>query len=169
MDNWPVAPRLLEDLYTVADAVVFGNLMISLLNHVDRVTSASLAEMVNVLAPIMTEPGGIAWRQTTFFPFALTSQLGRGVALRAQLASERYDTARYGSIPTVDAAATYDAETSRVSVFVVNRSQTDETELTIELNGLTVESEAFAQTLHDDDPFAANVLSDPERVAMQPN
>ncbi|HYP46107.1 MAG TPA: alpha-N-arabinofuranosidase [Propionibacteriaceae bacterium] len=169
VDNWPVAPRLLEDLYTVADAVVFGNLMISLLNHVDRVTSASLAQLVNVLAPIMTEPGGIAWRQTTFFPFALTSQLGRGVALRARLTSERYDTARYGSIPTVDAAATHDAESSRVSVFVVNRSRSDETDLTIELDGITPESEASATTLHDDDPSAANVLSDPERVGTQPN
>ncbi|HJB64351.1 MAG TPA: alpha-L-arabinofuranosidase, partial [Candidatus Microbacterium pullistercoris] len=71
--EWPVAPRLLEDVYSVLDAVVFGNLMISLLKHADRVTSASLAQLVNVIAPIMTEPGGIAWRQTTFFPFAITS------------------------------------------------------------------------------------------------
>ena len=58
VDNWPVAPRLLEDAYSVADAVVFGNLLISLLKHADRVTSASLAQLVNVIAPIMTEPGG---------------------------------------------------------------------------------------------------------------
>lgn len=63
IDNWPIAPRLLEDTYTVADGVVVGNLLISLLNHADRVTSASLAQLVNVIAPIMTEPGGPAWKQ----------------------------------------------------------------------------------------------------------
>ena len=78
-----VAPRLLEDVYSVADAVVFGNLMISLLKHADRVSSASLAQLVNVIAPIMTEPGGAAWKQTMFFPFALTARLAQGEALRA--------------------------------------------------------------------------------------
>ncbi len=73
--NWPTAPRLLEDAYSVADAVVVGSLLISLLRRADRVTSASLAQLVNVIAPIMTEPGGIAWKQTTFFPFAVTSEL----------------------------------------------------------------------------------------------
>ena len=85
VDNWPIAPRLLEDIYSVADAVVFGNLMISLLKHADRVTSASLAQLVNVIAPIMTEPNGLAWRQTTFFPFALTSRLAQGTALSIRL------------------------------------------------------------------------------------
>ena len=70
IDNWPVAPRILEDEYNVTDAVVVGGLLISLLKHADRVTSASLAQLVNVIAPIMTEPGGPAWRQTTFSPFA---------------------------------------------------------------------------------------------------
>ena len=68
IDEWPVAPRLLEDSYRVMDAVVVGNLLISLLRHADRVKAASLAQLVNVIAPIMTEPGGPAWRQTTFFP-----------------------------------------------------------------------------------------------------
>ena len=77
VDNWPVAPRLLEDTYTVADAVVFGSLLISLLKHADRVTSASLAQLVNVIAPIMTEPGGGAWRQTIYWPFLFASRHGR--------------------------------------------------------------------------------------------
>jgi hypothetical protein len=80
----PAADRPLEDAYSVADAVVVGNLLISLLRHADRVTSASLAQLVNVIAPIMTEPGGAAWRQTTFFPFALTSQLAHGNLVRSR-------------------------------------------------------------------------------------
>ncbi|MDQ4138551.1 MAG: alpha-L-arabinofuranosidase, partial [Actinomycetota bacterium] len=81
-EGWPYAPRLLEDVYSVADAVVLGNLLITLLANSDRVTSASLAQLVNVIAPIMTEPGGAAWRQTTFFPFATTSRLAKGVVLK---------------------------------------------------------------------------------------
>ncbi len=93
VDEWPVAPRLLEDSYSVVDAVVFGNLLISLIRHADRVTAASLAQLVNVIAPIMTEPGGPAWRQTTFFPFAITSRLARGVTLELKLDCPTYETA----------------------------------------------------------------------------
>jgi alpha-L-arabinofuranosidase len=56
--DWPVAPRVIEDEYTVADAVVVGSLLISLLRHSDRVTAACLAQLVNVIAPIRSEPGG---------------------------------------------------------------------------------------------------------------
>ena len=115
LDNWPIAPRLLEDVYSVADAVVFGNLMISLLKHADRVTSASLAQLVNVIAPIMTEPGGPAWRQTTFFPFAITSRLAQGEALELKLDVADVRRPRtYGEVPLVDAVATHDAETGRI-------------------------------------------------------
>jgi alpha-N-arabinofuranosidase len=69
--EWPVAPRVIEDEYNVADAVVVGNLLISLLRHSDRVTAACQAQLVNVIAPIRSEPGGPAWRQTIFHPFAL--------------------------------------------------------------------------------------------------
>src|SRR5215207_10503486 len=83
--DWPVAPVLLEDRYTVADAVVVGDLLITLLRNTDRVHSASLAQLVNVIAPIMTEPGGRAWKQTTFHPFAITSRLAQGRALELKL------------------------------------------------------------------------------------
>lgn len=52
-----MAPRLLEDIYTAADAVVFGDLMITLLKNADRVRAASLAQLVNVIAPIMDGAG----------------------------------------------------------------------------------------------------------------
>ncbi|WP_280175092.1 alpha-L-arabinofuranosidase C-terminal domain-containing protein [Micromonospora cremea] len=77
-EDWPVAPPLLEDHYSVADAVVVGGLLISLLRHSDRVTAACQAQLVNVIAPIMTEPGGTAWRQTIFHPFARTARHARG-------------------------------------------------------------------------------------------
>ena len=169
IDNWPVAPRLLEDVYSVADAVVVGSLLISLLKHADRVTSASLAQLVNVIAPIMTEPGGPAWRQTTFFPFAVTSRLARGRSLAVKLDSPAYETALYGSVPVVDAVATHDAESGRAAVFLVNRSHSDEVTATIEVAALGTVGVLSAQSLYDDDVAAANTLADPERVGLTAN
>ena len=169
LDNWPVAPRLLEDVYNVADAVVVGNLLISLLNHADRVTSASLAQLVNVIAPIMTEPGGPAWRQTTFFPFALTSALARGQALQVGIECDTHETARYGTVRTIDGAATHDGETGRTAVFLVNRSQEEAAEVDIDVSSFGSTSTVEATTLTDSDVYAANTRDDPERVAPSAN
>ena len=76
--GWPVAPEILEEAYNMQDALTFGGACISLLNHADRVKVACLAQLVNVIAPIMTETGGTAWRQTIFHPFSDFSNLGRG-------------------------------------------------------------------------------------------
>src|SRR5690606_12037461 len=151
IENWPVAPRILEDSYSVLDAVVFGGLMISLLKHADRVTSASLAQLVNVIAPIMTEPGGPAWRQTTFFPFSVTSRLAQGEALELKLDSPTYETARYGEVPLVDAVATHDADAGRSAAFLVNRSTTDQITVTIDVAGLGDVSVLETHTLTDAD------------------
>lgn len=169
IDDWPVAPRLLEDAYSVADAVVVGSLLISLLRHADRVTSASLAQLVNVIAPIMTEPGGSAWRQTTYFPFALTSRLARGVTLKLKLESPTYDTALYGEVSVVDAVATHDADTGDTAVFMVNRSLTEAVELTVDVSSLGPVRVVDAQTLHDADIHAKNTLDAQERVGLRPN
>jgi alpha-N-arabinofuranosidase len=169
IDNWPVAPRILEDNYSVLDAVVFGSLLISLLKHADRVTSASLAQLVNVIAPIMTEPGGPAWRQTTFFPFATTSRLARGASLRLELETPSYDTARFGSVPVVDAVATWDEESSSAAVFLVNRSQDEAVTITIDLTTLGDATIVATHTLSDDDLDATNSLEQPERVGLVPN
>ncbi|MGN6743125.1 MAG: arabinosylfuranosidase ArfA [Amnibacterium sp.] len=169
VDEWPVAPRLLEDAYSVADAVVVGNLLISLLKHADRVRSASLAQLVNVIAPIMTEPGGAAWKQTTFHPFALTSRLARGEVLKPALDVPTYSTATYGDVALVDAVATRDPESGDVAVFLVNRSLEEATTVSIDLERLGGLRIAETHTLTDADPFAANTLEDQDRVAPGPN
>ena len=105
--------------------MVFGNLLITLLKNHDRVAAASLAQLVNVIAPIMTEPGGDTWRQTTFFPFSVTSRLAKGEVLRPRIEAGTYTTAVYGEAPLVDAVATADAATGESALFLVNRSQTE--------------------------------------------
>jgi alpha-L-arabinofuranosidase len=67
-----------------------------------------MAQLVNAIAPIMTEPGGDAWRQTTFFPLAVTSRLAVRSSLLVKLESDTYQTDLHGELPTVDAVATHD-------------------------------------------------------------
>lgn len=100
----------------------------------DRVHSASLAQLVNVIAPIMTEPGGSSWPQTTFHPFALTARYAKGDVLRVPVRVETYETARYGPVPLVDAVATHDAETGAVALFLVNRSTSNATPVEVDLH-----------------------------------
>ena len=96
--EWEEHPALIEDVYTLADAVVVGTLLITLLRHADRVHIACLAQLANAIAPIMTEPGGAAWRQTIFYPFALTAAYARdGMVLRVEPESPTIETARYGA------------------------------------------------------------------------
>jgi alpha-N-arabinofuranosidase len=113
-------PRI-EDVYSTLDAVVVGDLLVTLLNHADRVRIACQAQLVNVIAPIMTEPGGEAWRQSIFYPVATTFAAANGHSLRARVTAPTHDTAGYDDVPTVAAAATHDPETGDVAVFVTNR------------------------------------------------
>ncbi|WP_084128820.1 alpha-N-arabinofuranosidase [Demequina sp. NBRC 110055] len=152
-DDWPVAPPLEEDNYSVADAVVVGNLLITLLRHTDRVHSASQAQLVNAIAPITTEPGGAAWRQTIFHPFALTAAHARGEVLRVAVDAPSYDNARFGQSALVDAVATYDRESGEVVVFAVNRATEDSTRLELDLASLGELSLIEAVTYANDDPF----------------
>ena len=169
LDNWPYAPRLLEDQYSVTDAVVVGSLLISLLKHADRVKAACLAQLVNVIAPIMTEPGGPAWRQTIFFPFAITARRAQGTVLRLVVESPSYDTAAYGSAPLMDAVATIDDDSGAVSVFLVNRSQDAATIVSIDIGSLGSVRVVESITLAEDDSNATNTLAQPNRVAPSPN
>lgn len=169
-DEWRVAPRQLEDVYSVADAVVVGSLLITLLKNHDRVRSASLAQLVNVIAPIMTEPGGDAWRQTTFFPFSVTSRLARGEVLRPRIEVGTYATTVHGSegavdAPLIDAVATVDG--TDAAVFLVNRSLTEAITVTIDLAGFGTTEIVESVTLWDDDVYAKNTLADQERVSLK--
>jgi len=144
---------------------VFGNLLITLLKNHDRVAAASLAQLVNVIAPIMTEPGGDTWRQTTFFPFSVTSRLARGEVLRPRIEAGTYTTAVYGEAPLVDAVATADAGQS--ALFLVNRSQTESIDVTVNVSDLNATVITEALTLHDEDVYAKNTLQDQDRVGLK--
>ena len=69
IDKWQIAPSQLEDVYDFRDALLVGTMLMTLQNNCDRVKIACLAQLVNVIAPIMTKTGGGAWVQTIFYPF----------------------------------------------------------------------------------------------------
>jgi len=162
--EWQVAPRISEQAYTVADAVVVGSMLITLLRHSDRVTSACLAQLVNTIAPIRSEPNGPSWRQTTFFPFALTQQHARGDVLRVEPQCPTYTTALHGDVPVVDAVATRDPDDGAVSVFVVNRHPEEALRLRLGVAGLGDVSVVEALTMADADPLATNSQQHTDRI-----
>lgn len=168
-EGWPVAPRLLEDVYSASDAVVFGSLLITLLRRSDRVQSASLAQLVNVIAPIMTEPGGPAWRQTTFYPFSTTSRMAKGVVLRPTIECGTYANEQFGDVPMVDAVVTWDDEAGESALFVVNRDLEASMPLTLDLADLGMDRVEEVVAITDEDPYATNTLEYPDRVVPRGN
>jgi alpha-N-arabinofuranosidase len=168
-DDWPVAPVLLEDRYNVADAVVVGNLLISLLRHTDRVHAASLAQLVNVIAPIMTEPGGRIWKQTIFHPFALTARHATGDVLRLAVDSPLVQTAKFGDVPALDAVATHDPATGDVVILATNRSVSDDVALDVDLRGFPGLQLVEALTLANPDHTWTATADDDTSVAPRTN
>ena len=167
--DWPVAPVLLEDTYTVADAVVVGDLLVTLLKNTDRVHSASLAQLVNVIAPIMTEPGGRAWKQTTFHPFALTSRHASGTVLQLAVESPLVSGGKTVDFAALSAVATYDAEKGEAVVFAVNRSATDALGLDAVVSGLGGVRVVEAVTYANKDPYWQATADDSTSVLPAEN
>ncbi len=155
-------------MYDVTDAVVVGSLLITLLRHADRVRIGCQAQLVNVIAPIMTRAGGGAWRQTIFHPFAQAARHARGTVLHLTPSVEGYDDAVHGHVPWVEATATHDEGSGEVTVLCVNRNLDEPVELravTRALGGCTV---VEATTLTDADTTACNTEEQPDRVVPRP-
>jgi alpha-N-arabinofuranosidase len=166
--DWAEGPELIEDVFTAADAVVVGSLLITLLRHADRIGIACQAQLVNVIAPILTRPGGPAWRQTIFHPFALTARFARGAVLRVEQPPRRgwprYPTARYGDVPLLDATATADEQTGELAVFAVNRGRREPLLLEADLRPMPGCRLVEHVVLAEGDLGARNTADAPDRV-----
>jgi alpha-L-arabinofuranosidase len=156
------APPLIEDTYTITDALLVGCMLITLLRHADRVRMACLAQLVNVIAPIRTLDGGPAWRQTTYYPLQHASRHGRGTVLRVEGDVPTYETEGEDAVPVLEATAVHDGGDA-LTLFAVNRS-TEPLALEAVLHGLGAPAVAEHLVLADDDPAAANTADHPERV-----
>jgi alpha-N-arabinofuranosidase len=166
--DWDVAPPLLEDIYTMEDALVAGGMLISLINHADRVRIACLAQIVNVIAAVMTEDRGPSWRQTIYWPLLHASTCGRGTVLRSLVECPTYSCREVPRAPHLSAATVLDPQTGTVTVFAVNRHLTEACDLTAELQGLGRFQAVDWTVLRDDDLKAANSAAHPDRVVPRP-
>lgn len=162
LEKWTQAPPILEDIYTLQDALVFGGLMNTLLNNCDRVKMACLAQLVNVIAPIMTQNGGKAIRQTTFYPFKYVSKYGRGKALMTIGDSKTFDS-KFGKIKEISQSVIYNEEEHSVAVFISNYAQND-IEAEIELRSLGKLKPVEHIVLNGTDIKAVNNFDNPLRV-----
>ena len=175
-EGWPVAPPILEEVYNMQDALAFGGAVISLLNHADRVTCACLAQLVNAIAPILTETGGPAWRQTIFYPFAQFSNFGRGNVLRAQVTSPTYNTRYFdptreedmtfpiNDVSYIKASAVHDPQGGMLNLFLLNRHLDQMTTVEVDARGFTSLEVAHAEELQHDDLNAVNTSADMDKV-----
>ncbi|MGH8220468.1 MAG: alpha-N-arabinofuranosidase [Steroidobacteraceae bacterium] len=162
--GWPVAPRLIEEVYNVEDSLIVGGVLITLMNNADRVKAACLAQLVNVIGAIMTEPGGPAWRQTIFHPFALAARFGRGNVLRTHVRTDSYSTSVHPKVDWLLASVLHDAESGRACVFALNRSE-ERMELSVDLQDLSSRKLTYARTLHHPDLKATNSRVAPDTLA----
>lgn len=133
--DWPEAPALLEEHYNLEDAIFIGSLLNVFIRRSDRVKIACMAQLVNVIAPILTRPDGPAWRQSIYYPLQLASRYGRGTALNVAVKSPTYDCEVAQDVPYLDVAAVLQADGKSIAFFVVNRSLDAAIDLSVALQG----------------------------------
>ena len=163
LEKWVKAPHQLEDVYNFEDALLVGSMLITLLRHADRVKIACMAQLVNVIAPIMTSDTG-AWRQTIFYPYMYTSKYGRGTVLNTVVKSPSYISKTYGETPYLDAVAVMSEEDETLTVFAVNKSLDEDMELSCELRQFAGYHIVEQVVLSHDDMKAVNTEAEPCNV-----
>ncbi len=160
------APRLVEEVYSLEDALLVGGTLNSLLRKAARVRIACLAQLVNVIAPLMTNSERVL-RQTIFFPYLWALKYARGKVLDLSVKSTHYDAPVIGAVPHVDVAGTLDAEAGRVTLLLLNRDLEREREVSLAWQGAVPAKVLASQVLTGPDLKASNTFEEPARVTPQ--
>ncbi|MCM3739996.1 alpha-N-arabinofuranosidase [Oceanobacillus luteolus] len=168
IEPWTIAPPQLEDIYTFEDAILVGSMLNTLLKHSDRVRIACMAQLVNVIAPIMTETGGGIWKQTIFYPYYYTSVYGRGTALNPIIKSPKYDSKDFTDVPYLDSSVVYNEEDDELVIFAVNRHLENTLKVDIDIRSFEGMEVVEHVVLENDDAKATNTL-DNEQVKPHSN
>ena len=169
------APRLLEEVYNLEDALLVGGFVNTLLRNAERVRVGCLAQLVNVIAPLVTSDTGVL-RQSTYFPYAWALRYARGRVLDLRVEAETYpitaaglqaDFARNAQVPFVDVVATLDAPNGQACVLMLNRDLENPRELVLDWRDITPARVLACETLTGPDLKAFNTFEQPRRVAPQ--
>ena len=163
LERWTQAPHQLEDVYDFQDALLVGSMLITLLRHADRVKIACMAQLVNVIAPIMTSDTGV-WRQTIYYPYWLTTKYGRGTVLQTQVDVPTYKNKKYGDVPYVDCVAVHHEEAEELVLFAVNKNLEEDIQLNMDLRQFAEYEIIEHVVLQDEDLYAVNTEENPDRI-----
>ncbi|MDL4839028.1 arabinosylfuranosidase ArfA [Aquibacillus rhizosphaerae] len=158
IEPWSIAPPQLEDVYTFEDALLVGSLLNAMLRHADRVKMAAMAQLVNVIAPIMTETGGGVWKQSIFYPYYYTSVYGRGVALNPVVTSPKYDSKDFTDVPYLDSSVVYNEEKEELVIFATNRHLENTLSVDIDIRSFEGFEVVEHVVLENEDAKAINTL-----------
>ena len=160
------APHLLEEIYNFEDALLVGGLIITLLRHADRVKIACLAQLVNVIAPIMTNSNGL-FRQTIYYPYSWALQYAKGNVLDLVVQAPTYDVQGIDAVPYLDASGTVNPQTGETSMFILNRDLSKARQVEIAWEDSPPSRVVNSWTLTGDDLKAVNGFDAPQRVKPQ--
>lgn len=163
LEKWVKAPHQLEDIYNFEDALLVGSMLITLLRHADRVKIACMAQLVNVIAPIMTSDTG-AWRQTIFYPFMYTSKYGRGMVLNTVVKAPVYECKSFGEVSCLDSVMVWNEEEETLNIFVVNKDLQNDMELSCDLRQFADYKNVEHVLLTNDNMKAVNTEAQPYAV-----
>ncbi len=158
------APHLLEEVYNLEDALLVGGLINSLIRNADRVKIACLAQLINVIAPIMTNSNGLL-RQTIYYPYSWALQLARGSVLNLQVDSPGYEVSGMGQVPYLDVAGTVSSDDGKTSLFVLNRDLSKPHAIEVNWQDKAPSRALSAVLLTGDDLKAFNSFDAPQRVS----
>jgi len=160
------APHLLEEVYNLEDALLIGGLVNSLLRNADRVKIACLAQLINVIAPIMTDANGL-YRQTIYYPYAWGLQFAKGSVLNLLVESSTYDVSGMDQVEHVDVAGSLDAKSGKLALFLLNRDLSKPHEVEIVWEDAAPAKVISSSILTGDDLKASNSFAAPKHVAPQ--
>jgi alpha-N-arabinofuranosidase len=162
--KWRVGPDQLEEEYNLEDALVCAQYLNSFIRRADVVKVACLAQIVNVIAAVVTRPTGML-KQSIYYPSALYAATAKGLSLTPVVTAPRYDASDREGVAYLDAAASYDEATGDAALFLVNRSVSDSVRVRIEFDDRDVSHAGDVQILSGDDPKMANTWSNPDAIS----
>src|ERR1700733_1135039 len=161
------APHLLEEIYNLEDALLVGGMVNTLLRNADRVKIGCLAQLVNVIAPIMTNANGF-YRQPIYYPYDWALQMAEGAVLNLLVQTPTYTVPNMDPVPYIDAAATASAQSGKSSLFVLNRDLVKARTVEIHWEDAAPGRLISAQVLTGNDLKASNGFDAPHRVEPRP-
>lgn len=159
------APHLIEEVYNFEDALVVAGFLHSFIRHADVLKIANIAQIVNVIAPILTQ-GDDLLIQSIFYPFEMFSKRRDGISLRPAVSGPSYQGATNGQVHYADTSAILNG--NQLHLFVTNRSPNESLSLSIELADCPIGGWLNGEILTGPDPKAANSFEQPDLIRLQP-